>query len=306
MNVRWFDIMELLATTLLITVLPMACSSIDDDRSDCVEDAVKVDYELELVTNVSTELKTQLSLEADVELQAALREHLENIFPDHAHDVDLSFYDTKGDSARLEHDMHIMDARQSNYSLNIPKQEYMHLAVANIQDNKTVSLLYDERCHTSRLLQADEDTIDSHSTGLFTAREPIHILEGMNQNFNVKLYMANSASILVVDTLGSGIRGLKAYASGFATSFDICDSLYRFQYTPVIEPDIVPSGSSSTVCYACVTYPSREQEQLPMRSVISASRRQLLSLTCPMITAWDSESSSGTATRRWAARSLQA
>ena len=127
-----------------------ACSVIDDDLSVC-DTSYELDYELRLVTNMNTELKTQLSTETQLSLSHALHTHLSDIFTDFAHDVDLSFYDTQGDSLRLQHDEHIMDANQASYALNLLKRQYMHLAVANIVDNPLVDLVNDDRCHTSRL-----------------------------------------------------------------------------------------------------------------------------------------------------------
>ena len=86
------------------------CSMIDEDQSDCGKEA-KIDYELRLITNMSIEIETQLDEINDKDVIEALREYLKNIFTDFAHDVDLSFYDTQGDSARLYHDQHVMDAK---------------------------------------------------------------------------------------------------------------------------------------------------------------------------------------------------
>ena len=117
---------------LLLTLL--ACSSIDEDLSDCGSD-YELNYELRLVTNMTTELQTQLTTQTDVNIAQALRTHLQNIFTDFAHDVDLSFYDTQGDSLRLHHDEHIMDANQASYTLYLPMRQYMHLAAANVVNN---------------------------------------------------------------------------------------------------------------------------------------------------------------------------
>ena len=46
-----------------------ACSLIDEDMRDCETDT-RLDYELRLVTNMTTELQTQLSLEEDAEVAA--------------------------------------------------------------------------------------------------------------------------------------------------------------------------------------------------------------------------------------------
>ena len=194
----------------------VSCSVIDEDLSDCVEQA-KMDYELRLVTNMTTELKTQLTTQTDLNIAQALRTQLSDVFTDFAHDVDLSFYDTQGDSARLQHDEHIMDANQASYALNLPMRQYMHLATANIIDNELVTLEDDDNCHRARLQQVARDTIDSHGTGVFTARQPMEVLEGIDQNFNVHLYMANCAATLVIDPRGHGnLDKIRVFSTGFA------------------------------------------------------------------------------------------
>ena len=103
------------------------CSVIDEDQSDC--DYSKIEYDLTLVTNITTEietqLETQLNTQLEMELGVQLKDFLSGIFTDYAHDVNLSFYDTHGDSLRLQHDEHIMDANQASYTLNLPMREYM-------------------------------------------------------------------------------------------------------------------------------------------------------------------------------------
>ena len=111
--------MWLLLSVLWLTV---GCSTIDDDLSDC-DTSYQLDYELRLVTNMTTELQTQLSMQTDIAISAVLKTHLSSIFTDFAHDVDLSFYDTKVDSTRLHHDEHIMDANQQSYTLYIPHDQ---------------------------------------------------------------------------------------------------------------------------------------------------------------------------------------
>lgn len=247
----------LLAT--LLAALP-GCRWVDEDLSDCETD-YQLDYELKLVTNMTTELETQLTLEADVAARTSLRDYLGDIFIDFAHDVDLSFYDVEGDSVRLHHEAHIMDASESSYTLYIPVRRYMHTAVANVLRNQAVSLKEDERCHDASLVQAVGDTLNPHKNGLFTARLPMDIREGEDQQFNVNLYMANCASALVLDTLGSGVKDIRVYVSGFATDFNICDSLYHFDYTPIIRTDKLPLEDSDELCFAAAHFPSRDLPQ---------------------------------------------
>ena len=94
---------------LVVTAGLSACSLIDEDLRHC-ETTYNIGYELRLVTNMTTELQTQLSMATDVQVASALGDYLKNVFTDHAHDVDLSFYDVFGDSLRLHHESHIMDA----------------------------------------------------------------------------------------------------------------------------------------------------------------------------------------------------
>ena len=243
---------------LISLLLLLSCSTIDDDLSDCGT-SYQLDYQLQLVTNMTTELTTQLTTTTDVKLASAVRTHLSEIFTDFAHDVDLSFYDTEGDSLRLQHDEHIMDDSLASYTLYLPMRRYMHLAAANLVNNKVVDLRDDERCHTSVLHQVEEDTISSQTTGIFTARLPMEVLEGVNQNFEVHLYMANCASTLVIDTIGSGVRDVKVYVKGFATGFNIADSVYQFsQQAPIVRPDIVNVETGGEMSFCSVTFPSRE------------------------------------------------
>ena len=239
----------------------VGCSMIDEDQSDCGKEA-KIDYEIHLITNLSIELQMQLDIEKDNDVAKALREYLKRIFTDRAHDVDLSFYDTQGDSARLHHDQHIMDDNQHSYTLYLPMRNYMHLATANIVDNGLVSLEGDAKCHPSRLQQQIRDTITPHHTGLFTARLPMNVLEGVDQEFNVRLYMANCAAALVIDMQGHDADGMKVVGSGFASSFSICDSTFVFDANaPVMKADEIVVGNSRQKCFCTVNFPTKRNRK---------------------------------------------
>lgn len=243
-------------------MLLSSCSMIDDDLSNCTYQA-EMNYELRLVTNINIELTTELTTKTDLKVAEELRDHLSDVFTDFAHDVDLSFYDTQGDSARLQHDEHFMDANQASYTLNLPMRQYMHLATANILDNPLVTLEDDDHCHPARLHQIERDTIDSHTTGIFTARQPMDVKEGVDQNFHVRLYMANCAAALVIDPRGHSTEGIQVYATGFATGFNICDSVFTFsEKSPIIRTTrLEPKDGDSEVAFCCVTFPSRELSQ---------------------------------------------
>ena len=251
--------------------LAAGCSTIDDDLSDC-GNTFEMDYELRLVTNMTTELKTQLTTMTELSVANALTTHLKDIFTDFAHDVDLSFYDTEGDLGRLQHDQHIMDANQSSYALTLPMHKYMHLAIANITDNDVVNLIDDEYSPTSKLQQVNGQLIDGfeilppHTTGLFTARQPMEVLSGVDQTFNVHLYMANSATTLVLDTKGHTYTDIKVYATGFANAFSIRDSSYVFTATsPLVVAEPIPTASK-LLCFCSVNFPSRDAIPISTKS----------------------------------------
>ena len=235
-----------------------SCSMIDEDQSDCDKQA-EMKYELTLVTNITTEIETQLNDSTEQDLADELRKHLEKIFTDYAHDVDLSFYDTVDDSVRLAHDQHIMDANQASYTLNLPMRQYMHLAAANLLENNQVNLVSDEHCHPSMLQQVSRDTVDSHTTGLFTARLPMNVLGDVDQEFSVRLYMANCAAVLVVDPRDVDASGMKVYTSGFASEYYICDSSYVYaDNSPIVKTELVGKDDGrKPFAFCSVNFPSK-------------------------------------------------
>ena len=258
---------------LLLSVLWLTagCNVIDDDLSDCgpKEENFELDYELKLVTNMETELSAQLSKDNIQEdnVAKALGTHLENIFIAFAHDVDLSFYDTEGTKEVLKHVFDYIDTDQTTYDLTLPMHKYLHLAVANIDDNPVVGLTGEKYSYSSELRQTAPTVTDglsagvvaSHNTGLFTARQPMEVLEGVSQTFNVRLYMANSAASLVLNPKGQAFKEIKVYATGFAEAFQISDSTYIFPKTsPLIEAKEVPTDENGLLCFCTVNFPSRD------------------------------------------------
>ena len=232
------------------------CFAIDEDLSGCGED-YKLTYQLRLITNMTTELETVLSEESDAPVREALRNHLSTIFSDYAHDVDLSFYTTRQDSTRTHHETHIMDANQSSYTIYLPVREYMHLAVANIDNEKYINLQQDDVCHHATLVQQRMDTIPPHTTGVFSARLPMSVQEGQNQDFLVPLYMTNSAVALVIDTMNVATENIQVVVADMATSFSICDSTYQFDRSPLVRNIELPVATGRQRCYTTICFPSR-------------------------------------------------
>lgn len=263
---------------LLVSLLfASACAMIDEDQSDC-GDSYRIGYELRLVTNMSTKLQTELNLTSDVYVATELRSYLRDIFTDKAHDIDLSFYDVDTEQHRLYHWSDTIDANQTSYTLHLPMREYMHLCAANLEDNPLVTLDNDEYCNSAKLLQrplntraAAVDTIRPHTTGLFTARQAMDVLEGIDQSFDVHLYMANCATALVLDTAGSDLRDIKVLTTGFATSFSLRDSTYQFTDSVVVVNDLLPYEQGSKLCFASVNFPSRDNREPDTKSIIEVT-----------------------------------
>lgn len=235
------------------------CTLIDEDTSDCVNH-YRIEYRLQLglETRPSEEVGKVLKGSSDATAAAALLDYMGNIFSDVAHDLDLSFYDVVADSVRLHQEQHLVEADRATYAINIPAHRYMHLATANIRDNATAVLREDDRCCRSRFVQERTDTVGSQRTGLFTARLPMELLADQDQEFSTVLYMANSGIALVADTLDSHIRNLDVFARGFADGFNLCDSTFRYSSNPVVRTDRLDLSSPGEMCFAAVTFPSRD------------------------------------------------
>lgn len=247
----------------LIVFLAMAatlagCSLVDEDTSDCVSH-YRINYQLQpgLETRPSDEVNRVLKDASDAAAAAALLDYMGNIFSDVAHDLDLSFYDVQADSARLHQEQHQVEAARAAFAIDIPAQRYMHLATANLRDNGS-ALTGDDFCRRARFFQERTDTVGSQRTSLFTARLPMELVDNQDQEFSTILYMVNSGIALVADTLGSHIRDLDVFAEGFADGFNLCDSTFRYGAFPVVRTDRLDLSSPGEMCFAAVTFPSRE------------------------------------------------
>ncbi|MBQ5721218.1 MAG: FimB/Mfa2 family fimbrial subunit, partial [Bacteroidaceae bacterium] len=231
---------------------------INEDLSVCFN-KFRITYVVKLVTNMTTELRNVLNQEADEPVARALYDHLKDIFTDHAHDVNLSFFLTEADSVLKHHEEHIINTNQESFTIELPVEKYMHLSLANIKEQKAVDYVNGALCHKAALSQHDGSQLPQcHNTGLFTARLPMDVLEDQDQEFFVNLYMANSAVALVVDSLGSHAKDMKVFLDGMADGFLIADSTYTFNSNTLVPASevSVPGGHQS--CYVGVCFPSRD------------------------------------------------
>ena len=267
MKMKRSDIVSMMLGMILM-VLSGSCSVIDENLDNCGEE-LRLDYDLRLVTNLSIELQAELDRRHDANLIKALREYLAPVFTDYAHDLDLSFYDVQGDYARLHHEQHIMDANELSYTIYLPRRQYKHAAVANVERNSVVTLEGGDFCYTSQLLQSQEETVTPHKTGLFTARNDIHLEDGVNKTYYIHMYMANCGAALVLDTREATFKDIKVVAKGFASRFNIADSTFVFAGTsPVVIADRIETGNSGQMCFCTVNFPSRAPGASKARDIL--------------------------------------
>ncbi len=260
-------LVSLFAIALLLVIAPTSCTLIDDDRSDC-ETSYRLSYNVTLRTNLVTQLRTVLRERFENDVADLLEDSLKNIFREFAHDVDLSFY-TGG--TRVFHDNHIMDAGQATYNLTLPMDNYRHLALANLVDEEEVSLTAAQQVKTSYLSQVEGDTIRGHQTGMFSARQDMEVIENVDQDFYVSLYMVNCASILVVRTDNVDYQDMQVYSSDFADGFYVNDSVFTHNSNPIVHDFRVTQPPVAREVYYAVTFPSCDTHEealtLPTRGI---------------------------------------
>lgn len=236
-----------------IFVLFIGCSIIDDDLSVCGE-PYTLSYEMRIVTDMEMTINEELSLEIEESMAIALKDWLGPILSGRAHDLNVNFYSLDSRDILRHHWDDVIDATQKSYTLNIPREDYMHLAVVNIAENDNVSLLGETHSATMRLEQRMGDTLLTQPTAVYTARELMLMAQDTTKDrFDVHLYMLNNVVALVIDSLGVALPEMDVLLSGTATGFDVKDSTFTFAH-----PCLLRASRLSDQCYAVVGWPSRD------------------------------------------------
>ena len=239
----------LILTLLLIT----GCSLIDDDLSVCGTDYL-ISYEVKLVTDIQMTIEERLTLEVEQSMADTLKRWLAPIFSDQAHDLDMNFFSCDGLDELRYHSFEVVDANQKTYTLYIPMEDYMHLAVVNTSENDQISIRGGQHSSTMALEQTDRDTLNSHATAIYTARLPMHITDkDSSQSFDVRLFMISSAVALVVDTMAFTPSDMRVLLSGTASGFEIRDSVFTFAH-----PSLIRTEKLGDRCFAVVCLPSAD------------------------------------------------
>ena len=244
---------------LAMALLPVSCSTIDDDLDDCFID-LQAEYELRLVTNENLELARVLSDRPGI--ADALRQHLSGVFSDQGRDLDLSFYLNGTRSHQQTESMNNASTHRVNMTLEI--EDYEHLAIANVQNNGVVTLEGDNTLQTSILKsQTSNQEIASQSTGIFTGRRSFPNMTWGVYPYHMPLYMANCAAAIVLDPRTAKFTDVKIFTTGFATSFNVADSTYQYDNSPLVRAERVAMPDTTRwLAFSAVSYPSREPNAL--------------------------------------------
>lgn len=269
---------------------------IDDDLSECGEELV-IDYQLQLRTELSTQLQTELSEEADSLVREALREWLSPVFTDKAKDIDLHFFNKETD--KLRHRIQdVINASQTSYTLKLPKENYMHLALANIADNNQMSLADRDHSTMMCLNLPSSSPLKSMNTGVFTARLDMTV-DDNSKHFDVYLYMVNAAVALVIDTTAcDSLVSMEGTLNDVACGFSMRDSIFSYATPCAFQLVNVPirkaagapgsqrrikaeEENATTACLATVGMPSRDDAPwtLTVKSTLIGNRHTTSTLT---------------------------
>ncbi len=229
----------------------LGTSCINEDMSDCGAD-YRIDYVVKLNTNLRTNITEELNKAEEQEIARLLREALDDVFSDRAHDVDIAFY-TDHKVAHAE--SHIMDGNSSSFTVYLPVDNYRNLAVANRSIEPSVTVEGSKADHTYILRQVAADTFDVHQRALFTSRLSMNV-EDRSQVFNANLYMQNSVAALVIDHGSYTPSALWGCVEGMATSFALNDSLYAYNDQRPVRTVCLHDGNHHSALYS-VHFPSR-------------------------------------------------
>lgn len=239
---------------LLIALLALgSCRLIDDDLSVCGVDC-RIDYQMQLQTNMRMTVDDKLHEDSDKPLADSLANWLAPIFSAHAHDVELSFYSADDGLDELKHhSREIVNGRSTTFTFYLPRENYNHLAVVNSLDNDQLVLLGQDHSATYEIASRQVDTLHSQPAAIYTAREAINAAgEEDSYVFTVNLYMASSAVALALYDNVSAMPHIEAYLNGTASGFAVGDSVFTFAHSLPVRCEQVTER-----CFAAVSLPSR-------------------------------------------------
>ena len=200
---------------------------------------------MQLVTNLDLELETKLSAETDVYTRTVLHDYFSNIFSDHAHDINIGFYNTA--TEELVYSIEdVIDATQSTYTFYLPKNNYYAIALANIAHNGAATLVDQDNSRMAQLETPSSDTIPTQETGIFAVQREIYVQDSVDQKIDLMLHMASCAFALVIDTNVVHVKSMRGFLCGMADGLVLRDSLYTHNKPKIIRMErIEPEAQSA-------------------------------------------------------------
>lgn len=245
--------MKRFAGLLIVLALSfVGCKIIDDDLSVCGVDYDLL-YKMKLVTNVQMTVEEKLGDITEKPIADSLKQWLAPIFSGTAHDLHMNFYATDATGELKQNRYEIINASQKSYTLYIPREDYLHMAIVNMDQNTNMSIEGDAYAPALRVAQRTGDTLASHQTAVYTARLPMSMSDSASHSFNVNLYMISCAVALAITQPTTAIPPMQVVLSGTATGFNVRDSVFTFSH-----PSLISSERVMDRCYAMVALPSRD------------------------------------------------
>lgn len=236
-------IVRYIVVLFLCAFLVQGCSLIDDDLTACGVDFEMI-LSMELVTDLDLELETTLSAETDIYTKTVLRNYFSNIFTDHAHDINIGFFNTTTDEL-VYSIFDTIDDTQSSYTFYLPKNEYYAIALANLAYNEIAQLADSDNSRMAKLETPAIDTLPTQRTGLFAVSREISVIDTADQRINLTLHMVTCALALVIDTTGVPTRGIRSHMTNTAEGMMLRDSLFNRDLLKVVRlEEITPTNSA--------------------------------------------------------------
>lgn len=239
-----------LATVLILSLMLGSC--IDEDLSECGKDYI-IEYQLQLCTNMQTEIGSELSAPGEQAVARRLEQAMSDIFTDVAQDLDINFY---ANHVQAHHEEHLINAANASFTIYLKADDYRHLAWCNVAANQDVVVSGQNTDNLVDIANAGGDTINGHRYGLFTARKDMDI-KSESYSFTVPMYMQNCATALVINRQGVATEDIKGYVLGLANSFSVNDSIYNHVSNTVVRTTRMNEGAYT--CLHTAGFPSGEE-----------------------------------------------
>lgn len=252
MKSRFTPIYRAMCLTAVFTTV----GCINEDLSDCGTD-MDVQYNLELQLNLETELRTELNTETEQQMAGRLEEALSPVFTTQAQSIDLNFFnfDTQ---VTERHEAHEINSDEASFTLYVKPQHYSHAAIANTAAPGAIRYTGSEAYSQLRIEQERGDTIDGHTTGLFSQTLDMNVTGQTSQSLSLTLPMRNCASALVLTPDADAVpEDIRVCVCDMATAYAPAHDSYDYTAPAVIRTQRIDAADLAG--FYAVSFPSPEE-----------------------------------------------